>query len=147
MIHSHLNYVVPDTAKWEQATAYYIDKHPLVEAFAKNAGLGFAVPYLYNGQMHDYMPDFIIRLKTDPPIHLILETKGYDPREEVKVAAAQHWVDAVNAEGTYGQWRYSIAKKTTEVTGIITTVAKDLDRTPDSSHLKHAPERGEIPGV
>lgn len=127
VIHCHLNYVVPDTAKWEQATAYYIDKHPLVDAFAKNAGLGFAVPYLHNGQMHDYMPDFIIRLKTDPPLHLILETKGYDPREEVKVAAAQRWVDAVNAEGTYGQWRYAIAKKTTAVTEIIDTVVREIN--------------------
>jgi type III restriction enzyme len=62
VVHSHLNYVVPDTAKWEQAAAYYIDPHPLVDAFVKNAGLGFAIPYLYNGQMHDYMPDFIVRL-------------------------------------------------------------------------------------
>jgi hypothetical protein len=73
------------------------------------------IAYLFNGQMHDYMPDFIVRLKTDPPVHLILETKGYDPREEVKSAAAQRWVDAVNAEGSFGQWRYAIVKKTTDV--------------------------------
>jgi type III restriction enzyme len=45
LIHSHLNYVVPDTAKWEQAAAFYIDRHPAVDAFVKNATLGFAVPY------------------------------------------------------------------------------------------------------
>jgi type III restriction enzyme len=39
----HLNYVVADTAKWEQSAAYYIDTHPAVAAFVKNAGLGFAV--------------------------------------------------------------------------------------------------------
>ena len=72
----HLNYVVPDTQKWEQAAAYYIDSHAAVESFVKNSGLGFAIPYLHNGQMHDYIPDFIIRLKTEPPVHLILETKG-----------------------------------------------------------------------
>ena len=66
----------------------------------KNAGLGFAIPYLHNGQLHDYVPDFIVRLKTDPPRHLILETKGYDPLEEVKRAAAERWVAAVNADGT-----------------------------------------------
>ncbi len=58
---SHLNYVVADTGKWEQQAAYIIDTHPTVEAFAKNAGLGFAVPYIHNGQGHDYVPDFIIR--------------------------------------------------------------------------------------
>jgi type III restriction enzyme len=124
VVRCHLNYVVPDTAKWEQAAAYYIDTHPLVAAFVKNAGLGFAIPYLYNGQMHDYMPDFIIRLTTDPPVHLILETKGYDPREAVKSAAAQRWVNAVNAERSYGQWCYHIAKKTTEVAEIIAKVAQ-----------------------
>jgi hypothetical protein len=36
--------------------------------------------------MHDGMPDFIVRLKTNPPIHLTLETKGFDDREEVKRA-------------------------------------------------------------
>ncbi len=92
----------------------------------KNAGLGFAVPYLYNGQMHDYMPDFIMRLKTDSSLHVILETKGYDPLEDVKRAAAERWVSAVNAEGTYGRWAYRIAKKTTEVRGIITAVSADV---------------------
>lgn len=130
VLRCHLNYVVPDTAKWEQAAAYYIDTHPLVDAFVKNASLGFAVPYLFNGQMHDYIPDFIIRLKTEPPVHLILETKGYDPREEVKVAAAQRWVDAVNAEGSYGQWRYTLVKKTTDVPEAIARTCDSLSPEP-----------------
>jgi type III restriction enzyme len=128
VIRSHLNYVVPDTAKWEQAAAYYIDGHELVDAFVKNAGLGFAIPYLFNGQMHDYMPDFIIRLKTDPLIHLVLETKGYDPREEVKRAAAERWVAAVNAEGSYGRWAYTIVKKTTDVSKAIAQVASSFEQ-------------------
>ena len=52
--------------KWEQSAAYIIDTHPAVEAFVKNAGLGFAIPYLHNGQPHDYVPDFIVRLKGEP---------------------------------------------------------------------------------
>jgi type III restriction enzyme len=116
---SHLNYVVADTKQWEQSAAYYLDTHPAVEAFAKNAGLGFAIPYLHNGQMHDYMPDFLIRLKTDPPRYLILETKGYDPLEEVKRAAAERWVTAVNADGTYGCWRYAVAKKVPDIPKIL----------------------------
>jgi type III restriction enzyme len=63
VMRSHLNYVVADTKVWEQSAAYIIDTHPAVECFAKNAGLGFAVPYLHNGQPHDYVPDFIIRLR------------------------------------------------------------------------------------
>jgi type III restriction enzyme len=120
---SHLNYVVADTLRWEQSAAYYIDRHPAVEAFAKNAGLGFAIPYLHNGQMHDYVPDFIIRLKTNPPSHLILETKGFDPLEGVKREAAERWVAAVNAEGTYGRWKFALAKRVSEVNELLTHAA------------------------
>ena len=44
---SHLNYVVADTRKWEQSAAFYLDTHPNVIAFAKNSGLGFAIPYFH----------------------------------------------------------------------------------------------------
>lgn len=114
-VHCHLNYIVPDTRKWEQSAAYYIDTHEMTEAFVKNAGLGFAIPYLHNGQMHDYVPDFIVRLKTGDRTHLILETKGYDPLTEVKRSAAERWVAAVNADGSYGTWHYRIARKPEEV--------------------------------
>jgi type III restriction enzyme len=88
VLESHVNYVVADTRKWEQTAAYYIDTHPVVRAFVKNAGLGFAVPYLHNGQMHDYQPDFILRLETKAERYLIVETKGFDPLKDVKKAAA-----------------------------------------------------------
>ncbi|MBA3967963.1 MAG: type III restriction endonuclease subunit R, partial [Nitrospirales bacterium] len=119
VVKSHLNYIVADTKQWEQAAAYFLDKNDKVEAFVKNSGLGFAIPYLHNGQMHDYVPDFIIHLKSDPPLHLILETKGYDPLEDVKCAAAERWVAAVNADGTFGQWKYSIAKKVSDIPEIL----------------------------
>ncbi len=108
-----------DTAKWEQSAAYFIDRHPAVETFVKNAGLGFAIPYLHNGQMHDYIPDFIVRLKGGPPLNVILETKGFDLLEEVKRAAAERWVKAVNADGTKGRWFYTVAKKPAEIDGIL----------------------------
>jgi type III restriction enzyme len=69
--------------------------------------------------MHDYLPDFIIRLKSKKRHHVILETKGYDPLEEVKTAAAERWVRAVNADGRYGEWSYAVAKKPTQVNGIL----------------------------
>jgi type III restriction enzyme len=119
VVKSHLNYVVADTKQWEQSAAYSLDKHPAVHAFAKNAGLGFAIPYLHNGQMHDYMPDFLIRLGVHSPQYLILETKGFDPLEDVKRAAAERWVSAVNADGTYGHWQYAIAKKAADVGEIL----------------------------
>jgi type III restriction enzyme len=112
---SHLNYVVADTLNWEQTAAYYIDTHRAVDAFVKNAQLGFAIPYFNNGQNHEYIPDFIIRLKDAQATHLILETKGYDPLEQVKALAANRWVDAVNASGQHGRWAYVICRKPTDV--------------------------------
>ena len=111
--------LVADTKHWEQSAAYYVDKHEAVDAFVKNAGLGFAIPYLHNGQMHDYLPDFIIRMCSDESHHLILEVKGYDTLEEVKAAAAERWINAVNADGKYGRWRYAMVKKVTDVNSAI----------------------------
>lgn len=97
----------------EQSAAYYIDKHPRVASFVKNQGLGFGIPYLHDGQAHEYVQDFIVRL--DNSLQLILETKGHDPLEEIKSNAAQRWVDAVNADGAFGEWRYAIVHEMAEV--------------------------------
>jgi type III restriction enzyme len=121
---SHVNYLVPDTAKWEQSAGYYLEKDQHVDAFVKNAGLGFAIPYFHNGQPHDYLPDFIVRLNRDPVIHLILETKGYDPLAEVKEAAAHRWVAAVNADGRFGRWAYELVKLPSDVSARLAKHAK-----------------------
>lgn len=125
VLRCHLNYVVADTKKWEQSAAYILDTHPSVSAFVKNAGLGFAVPYVHNGQMHDYVPDFIVRMNTDPAINLILETKGYDPLEEVKRAAAERWAAAVNADGAYGVWRFAMVKKISVIRDVLSLLARE----------------------
>ncbi|MBI4577060.1 MAG: DEAD/DEAH box helicase family protein [Planctomycetes bacterium] len=110
---SHVNFVVADTKRWEQSAAFAIDRHHAVGAFVKNAGLGFGIPYLWNGEAHDYVPDFVIRLRDGR--QLILETKGFDPLEKVKRAAAERWVAAVNADGRYGHWSYGMARRPEEV--------------------------------
>jgi type III restriction enzyme len=115
VVKSHVNFVVADTKVWEQSAAYQIDKHAAVEAFVKNAGLGFAIPYFANGQDHDYIPDFIIRMKGPAPLSLILETKGFDETAEIKTQAAKRWVDAVNADGSFGLWKFAIVRKIEDV--------------------------------
>jgi type III restriction enzyme len=115
VVHSHLNYVVADTKKWEQSAAYTIDTHPAIAAFVKNTGLGFAIPYVHNGQSHDFVPDFVVRLKGAPDRYLILETKGFDDLADVKRAAAERWRTAVNADGKHGTWEFSMARALTEV--------------------------------
>jgi type III restriction enzyme len=109
---SHLNAIVADTHQWEQATAYYIDTHPITEAFVKNERLNFTIPYTYNDQDHEYIPDFIIRLKSSKTRYVIFETKGYR-REgtEEKKAATERWCRAVNADGRFGHWEYKLCKE------------------------------------
>ena len=112
---SHVNAVVPDTAKWEQNAAYRLDTNDLVHSFVKNAGLGFAIPYLHNGEHHEYVPDFIVRLVSEEKRFLILEIKGYDPLEEVKTQAAHRWVRAVNAGGGFGIWKYTVVRQLSKI--------------------------------
>ena len=115
VVKSHVNLVVADTAQWEQSAAFIIDTHKATSAFVKNAGLGFAIPYLFNGQPHDYEPDFLIRLAGGEDRFLIIETKGFDDRADAKKQAAERWVAAVNATKANGEWRYVMARSLNEV--------------------------------
>ena len=115
VVKSHINAVVPDTAKWEQSAAYKLDTNDLVHSFVKNAGLGFAIPYLHNGEHHEYLPDFIVRLAGKDERYLILEIKGYDPLEDMKTQAARRWVHAVNAAHGFGTWNYDVISDVSKV--------------------------------
>ena len=125
VVKSHVSHVVADTKQWEQSAAYYLDTHPAVTSFVKNAGLGFGIPYLYNGQMHDYVPDFVVRLNSGPVSNLVLEIKGFDPLKDVKAAAAARWVNAVNADGRFGCWAYQMIDSPARVRTVLNQIAKD----------------------
>jgi len=116
---SQVNYVVADTKRWEQSAAYFLDTNEEVVAFVKNAGLGLGIPYLHNGEQHEYLPDFVVRLRGNEDRYLLLETKGFDPLKEVKGAAAERWCAAVNAHGGFGKWRYRLADKPEKVPTIV----------------------------
>jgi len=107
-----------------------MDTYPLTAAFVKNMGLGFAIPYFHNGQTHDYLPDFIVRLVSEDSIHhyVILETKGFDPLEGVKKAAAERWVKAVTADGEFGHWQYAVARRPEEIKSCLDDAAKHAAR-------------------
>ena len=122
VVKSHLNYVVLDS-KWESSAAYHLEAHPRVLAFVKNQGLGFAIPYLHAAGGHEYVPDFLVRL--DNGMTLILETKGgRDEVADVKAQAAERWVAAVNADGRYGQWHYTICRDMNLIPTVLDEVAR-----------------------
>jgi type III restriction enzyme len=125
VVKSHLNFVVADTAKWEQAVAYYLDTSDHVVSFVKNQGLGFTIPYLHNGQAHDYVPDFIVLL--DNGIHVILEVKGFDPLQYVKAQAAKRWADAVTTEGSFGSWHYVITRSPSDIPTMLSRLSVGIE--------------------
>jgi len=45
------------------------------------------------------------------------------PWKRVKRAAAERWVAAVNAEGSFGHWQYKIVKQPTEVAAAISSAS------------------------
>ncbi|MCL4203315.1 MAG: DEAD/DEAH box helicase family protein [Pirellulaceae bacterium] len=116
---SHVNFVVADTQRWEQSVAYFVDTHAAVDAFVKNAGLGLGIPYLHNGEQHEYVPDFLIRLAGGRDRYLILEPKGHDPLKDVKRAAAERWCAAVNAHGGFGHWQYRMIKRPEQAKAVL----------------------------
>jgi len=54
---------------------------------------------------------------------LIIETKGFDPLESVKAQAAMRWVNAVNAEGSFGKWAYTVVHKPEDITACLDSFA------------------------
>jgi type III restriction enzyme len=118
-VNSHVNFIVADTDRWEQSASYLIDAHKITGAFVKNAGLGFAIPYLHNGEPHDFEPDFIVRLDGSTDRYLIIETKGHDPLAEVKQQAASRWVSAVNQANRFGHWQFAMCRSVGEVRRVL----------------------------
>jgi type III restriction enzyme len=99
---SHVNYVVADTDSWEQIAAKTFEQLPEVEAYVKNAFLGFEVPYVdKTGTERRYQPDFLLRVKTpgDERFNLIVEISGFArDKVEKRWFVQQRWLPAVNGQ-------------------------------------------------
>ncbi len=107
---SHVNYVIADTGEWEQGVAKKLEDMDEVEAYVKNEGLEFYIPYEFKGASRTYIPDFIARIKTpdNQLLNLIIEVTGKkDEAKAIKVETARNlWVPAVNNYGKFGQWAF-----------------------------------------
>ncbi len=108
----HISHVVADTESWEQKMAQELEDMDEVICYAKNHNLGFLIPYTYNGESRNYMPDFLVRYDDgggkDDPLNLIIEVTGQRRPEKVaKVDAARNlWVQSVNNHGVLGHWAF-----------------------------------------
>ena len=117
---SEISHVVLDGVggnTWEQLLMQECEHHPQVAAYAKNDHLGFSIPYIHEGTSHDYVPDFLLRLKRrdgeDVDRVLIVEVSGGQKSKHspgsvrVKATTArQSWCTAVNNHGGFGRWGY-----------------------------------------
>ena len=107
----HVTHVVCDSG-WEEHVAKSLEELSDVAAYVKNDHLGFSIPYTDAGRTHQYLPDFLVRLR-DPGDGLartvIVEVSGYKPvgPTEAKAGTARNlWVPAVNNHGGFGRWAY-----------------------------------------
>jgi type III restriction enzyme len=115
-VKSHLNHVVLDGLRgnsWEEGLAQALEADPRVKSYVKNERLGFTIPYVHEGRTHDYVPDFLVRLVTEPDDverTLIIEVSGSRKSPGPTVAKAgtarNQWCAAVNNWGEFGRWGY-----------------------------------------
>ncbi len=117
---SEVSHVVLDGVggnTWEQLAMEYCEHSPHVHSYVKNDHLGFAIPYLHEGRSHEYVPDFLIRLRPrdgeEIQRTLIVEVSGgqksaHSPGSvKTKADTARNsWVPAVNNHGGFGRWGY-----------------------------------------
>lgn len=108
----HISHVVADTKSWEQKVAQTLEDMDEVLAYAKNQSLSFAIPYTINGEEHNYLPDYLVRLDygngPEEPLHLIVEVSGQPKKDKkAKVTTARTlWIPAVNNHGGFGRWGF-----------------------------------------
>jgi type III restriction enzyme len=122
---SHINFCVFDST-WEASDAYVLDHDPGVAAWVKNDHLGFEVLYIYRGVVRKYRPDFLARLNTGEM--LILETKGQDTEQDrVKRRFLDEWVNAVNAHGGFGRWRWDVARQPGDIQDILARCTMEVE--------------------
>lgn len=103
---------------WEASEAMEFDRNENVTAWVKNDHLGFVVHYTFEGEVHPYYPDFLLRLRTGEK--LVLETKGKDDQQsKTKRGFLEEWVKAVNADGRFGRWKAAVSRNPADVRGVI----------------------------
>lgn len=128
---SHINVCVYDSA-WEASDAFALENSEAVAAWVKNDHIGFEIPYLYQGVVRKYRPDFLVRLASGEM--LILETKGEESeQDQVKHRYLDEWVQAVNAHGGFGRWRWAVVRHPGEIQDVIIQ-SKEASRGGEQQH-------------
>ena len=128
---SHI-YPSPYDNAWEMDAALEMERNGRVMSWVKNEmRVGLAIRYKYEGVVHDYYPDYLIRLgrrKGDGGGNggeqngtmLVLEIKGQrTPKSDAKHEALAEWIEAVNEHGGHGRWAWDVAYNPADVGPIV----------------------------
>lgn len=110
---SHVNYVVADTDSWEQIAAKTFEELDQVKSYVKNHFLEFRIPYIYEDEEKDFIPDFIAQAVTPSGkvVNLIVEISGWSDdvtghKAEKRRYVTDYWIPAANALGSHGEWEF-----------------------------------------
>lgn len=115
---NHINLTAYDKSTWEISAGNELEQNKNVTSWTKNDHIGFAIEYSFDGVVHKYYPDFLIKLKNN--VMLVLEIKGKDSEQnKAKREYLDRWIKAVNDDGSYGTWVWDVAFRQTEVRGKI----------------------------
>jgi type III restriction enzyme len=110
---SHISHVVVDST-WEASESFEMERNKEVVSWVKNDHLGFAIEYVYNGVIHKYYPDFLIKLKNGKM--LVLEVKGRDDQQnKIKRQYLAEWIEAINTDGRFGVWEWDVSFRTSDI--------------------------------
>jgi type III restriction enzyme len=110
---SHISHVVVDST-WEASESFEMERNKEVVSWVKNDHLGFAIEYVYNGVIHKYYPDFLIKLKNGKTF--VLEVKGRDDQQnKIKRQYLAEWIEAINTDGRFGMWEWDVSFRTSDI--------------------------------
>ncbi len=106
----HVSHCTADS-NWEHKMAEVLESLPEVDAYVKNQGLGFAIPYAHEGVERQYFPDYVVHWRQPghhDVLNLIIEVSGERKKDKAaRVATARDlWVPAINNCGQFGRWAF-----------------------------------------
>lgn len=115
-------------SRLELDSARILDRHPAVEAWARNFSLGWSLPYHFDGAWRLYEPDFVARLTNG--LNVIVECKGIVDYKALAAEAwtCDHWIPAV--EGTpqlpdeLRRWTYEMILEADHLPGRLDDLAQ-----------------------
>ena len=125
--HSELSHAACHS-RLELRCARILDQHPAVEAWARNFGLGWSLPYHFDGAWRLYEPDFVARLAGG--LNVVIECKGVadDKARAAEAWTREHWIPAMagtpQLPDDLRRWAYEVIFDSDHLPGRLDDLAK-----------------------